>query len=37
MALEMSLEFPTASLDITNKDSPGLSLVEMFAKNAVYK
>ena len=32
MALEMSQEFPTVSLDITNKASPGL-----FAKTAVYK
>ena len=37
MALEMSQEFSTVSLDITNKASPGLSLVEKFAKIAVYK
>ena len=37
MALEMSQEFPTVSLDITNKASPRLSLVEKFAKIAVYK
>ena len=37
MALEMSQEFPTVSLDITNKASPGLSLVEKFARIAVYK
>ena len=34
---EMSQEFPTVSLDITNKASPELSLVEKFAKIAVYK
>ncbi len=33
----MSQEFPTVSLDITNKTSPGLSLVEKFAKIAVYQ
>ena len=37
MALEMSQEFPTVSLDIINKASPRLSLVEKFAKIAVYK
>ena len=37
MALEMSQEFPTVSLDVTNKASPGLSLVEKFAKISVYK
>ena len=37
MALEMSQEFPTISLDITNKASPRLLLVEKFAKIAVYK
>ena len=37
MALEMSQEFPTVSLDIINKASPGPSLVEKFAKIAVYK
>ena len=37
MALEMSQEFPTVSLDITNVASPRLSLVEKFAKIAVYK
>ena len=39
MALEMSQEFPTISLDITSKASPRLSLVEKFAENeiAVYK
>ena len=33
----MSQEFPTVSLDITNKASPRLSLAEKFAKIAVYK
>ena len=37
MALEMSKEFPTVSLDITNKASPRLSLLEKFAKIAAYK
>ena len=37
MALEMSQEFPTVSLNITNEASPRLSLVEKFAKIAVYK
>ena len=37
MALEMSQEFPTVFLDITNKASPRLSLVEKFTKIAVYK
>ena len=37
MAPEMSQEFPTVSLDITNKAYPRLSLVERFAKIAVYK
>ena len=37
MALEMSQEFPAVSLDITSKASPRLSLVETFAKIAVYK
>ena len=37
MALEMSQEFPTESLDIINKASPRLSLVEKFARIAVYK
>ena len=37
MALEMSQEFLTASLDITNKASPRLSLVEKFARTAVHK
>ena len=37
MALEMSQTFPTVSLDITNKASPRLSLVETFARIAVYK
>ena len=37
MALEMSQEFPTVSLDITNKISTRLSLVETFAGIAVYK
>ena len=36
MALEMSQEFPTVSLDITNIASPRLS-VEKFARIAVYK
>ena len=36
MAFEMFQEFPTVSLDITNKASPRLSL-EKFAKIAVYK
>ena len=34
MAFEMSQEFPTVSLDITNKASLRLSLVEKFAKIA---
>ena len=33
MALEMSQEFRTISLDITSKASPRLSLVEKFAEN----
>ena len=33
----MALEFPTVSLDITNKASPRPSLVEKFAKIAAYK
>ena len=37
MALEMSQEFTTVSLDITNKASPRLLWVEKFAKIAVYK
>ena len=37
MALEMPQEFPTVTLDIINKASPRLSLVEKFAKIAVYK
>ena len=37
MALEMSQKFPTVSLDITNKASPRLLLVEKFSKIAVYK
>jgi len=37
IALEMSQEFLTVSLDITNKASHRLSLVEQFAKIAVYK
>ena len=37
MAHEMSQEFPTVSLDIINKVSPRLSLLEKFAKIAVYK
>ena len=37
MALQMSQEFPTVSLDITNKAFLGLSLVEKFAKIVVYK
>ena len=37
MAFEMSQEFPTVSLDITSKASPRLSLVEKFARIAVYK
>ena len=40
MALVMSQEFLTVSLDITNKaspKSPRLSLVEKFARIAVYK
>ena len=37
MALELSQEFPTVSLDITNKASPRMSLVEKFARFAVYK
>ena len=37
MALKMSQEFLTVSLDITNKASPGLSLVAELAKIAVYK
>ena len=37
MVLEMSQEFPTISLDITNKASPRLSLVEKSARIAVYK
>ena len=37
MALEMSQEFPNVSLDIINKDSPRLSLVQKFAKTDVYK
>ena len=37
MALEKSQEFPTVSLDITNKASPRLSLVEKIAKIADYK
>ena len=37
MALEMSQEFPTVSLDIINKASSRLSLVEKFARIAVYK
>ena len=37
MALEMSQEFLTITLNITNKASPRLSLVEKFAKIAVYK
>ena len=37
MALEMFQEFLTVSLDITNKASPRLSLVEKFAQIAVYK
>ena len=37
MAPEMFQEFPTISLDITNKASPRLSLVEKFAKIDVYK
>ena len=37
MALEMSQEFLTVSLDITNKVSPRLSLAEKFARIAVYK
>ena len=35
MALEMSQEFPTVSLDITNKASPGT--LEKLAKISVYK
>ena len=37
MALEMTQEFLTVSLDITNRASPRLPLVEKFAKIAVYK
>ena len=37
MALEISQEFLTITLNITNKASPRLSLVEKFAKIAVYK
>ena len=37
MALEMSKEFPTISLDITTNAYPRLSLVERFVKIAVYK
>ena len=37
MALEMSQEFLTITLNITNKASSRLSLVEKFAKIAVYK
>ena len=35
MALEMSQEFPTVSLDIINKASPRLSLVEKFINKFV--
>ena len=37
MALGMSQEFLTVSLDITNKACPRLSLVEKFSGIAVYK
>ena len=37
MSLEMSQEFPAVCLDITSKALPRLSLVEKFAKIAVYK
>ena len=37
MALELSQEFLTVSLDITNKASPRMSLVEKFTRFAVYK
>ena len=37
MALEMSQEFLTVSLDIINKASPRLSVVKKIAKIAVYK
>ena len=37
MAPEVSQEFLTVSLDITNKASPRPTLVEKFGKIAIYK